>query len=375
MTRPAWLDFPAVSPLLRRRLLTTLPTLFVVVTLTFLLVRIAPGGPFKSERAVPEAVRENMEARYGLDRSLPVQYARFWGSVLTGRLGPSFQHPERSAASVLWDGAGPSLVLGASALLIALLLGLGGGTAAAVWPWGRPWISAAALVALAVPVFVLGPLLIRFFAVGLGWLPAGLWEGPEHLVLPALTLGIPVGGAAARFWRAALDEELESPSCLAARARGLGSVRTVWKHAAPRSLPLLLNYLGPLAAGLVTGSVVVEKVFGVPGMGRFFVDSALARDYPVVIGATLAYAIVLLAVHTAADLAHLRLDPRLRKEHADWMELEKEDRARRRVLREEEAARKAARRAERAAGSAADRGQEEALRSLEDDLDGKGGGS
>ena len=364
MKRPAWLEFPAVSPLLRRRLLTTLPTLFVVVTLTFILVRAAPGGPFRSERAVPEAVRENMEARYGLDRSLPVQYVRFWGSVLTARLGPSFQYPERSAASVLWDGAGPSLVLGAASLLIALLLGMGGGTAAAVWPRGRPWISTAALVALAVPVFVLGPLFIRLFAVGLGWLPAGLWGEPKHLVLPALTLGIPVGGATARFWRAALEEELSSPACLAARARGMGSLRTVRKHAAPRSLPLLLNYLGPLAAGLVTGSVVVEKVFGIPGMGRYFVDSALARDYPVVIGATLAYAVVLLAVHTAADLLHLRLDPRLRKEHADWMGLEKEDRARRRALRESEAARKAAIKALRKEGAAGDREKERALRSL-----------
>ncbi|MFO7768263.1 MAG: ABC transporter permease [bacterium] len=326
MNRPAWLELPPLSPLLRRRILTALPTLFVVVTLTFLLVRAAPGGPFRSERAVPEAVRENMEARYGLDRPLPLQYMRFWGNVLTGRLGPSFQHPERTAAGVLWDGAGPSLVLGVSALLIALLLGMGGGTAAAVWPRGQPWISAAALAALAVPVFVLGPLFIRVFAVGLGWLPAGLWGRPEHLVLPALTLGIPVGGAAARFWRAALEEELDTPACLAARARGLGSLKTVWKHAAPRSLPLLLNYLGPLAAGLVTGSVVVEKVFGIPGMGRYFVDSALARDYPVVIGATLAYAVMLLAVHTAADLAHLRLDPRLRKEHADWMGMQEERR-------------------------------------------------
>jgi len=367
VTRPGWLERPALSPLVRRRLLTALPTLFIVVTLTFLLVRIAPGGPFRSERAVPEAVRENMEVRYGLDRSLPVQYVRFWGSVLTGRLGPSFQHPERSAARVLWEGAGPSLVLGISALFIALLLGLGGGTAAAIWPRGRPWISAAALAALAVPVFVLGPLLIRVFAVGLGWLPAGLWGEPEHLVLPALTLGIPVGGAAARFWRAALEEELDTPSCLAARARGLGPLATVRKHAAVRSLPLLLNYLGPLAAGLVTGSVVVEKVFGIPGMGRYFVDSALARDYPVVIGATLAYAVVLLAVHTAADLAHVRLDPRLRKEHADWIGLEKQDRARRRALRQAEAARKAELNAGRKTASSSDPDREAALRALEED--------
>lgn len=321
--------FPPISPLVRRRLLSALPTLFIIITLTFLLVRAAPGGPFRGERAVPEAVQENIDARYGLDQSVVMQYLRFWGNVLTGGLGPSFSHPERSATGLLLSGFIPSFILGASALLIALLFGLGGGSLACVHPRRMGLIvSWLALGALALPVFVLGPLLIRVFALSLGWFPPGLWESPLHLVLPALSLGLPVGGALARFWRATLTETLATPECLAARGRGLSEWAVVRRHAAPRSLPLLLNYLGPLAAGLVTGSVVVEKVFAIPGMGSYFVDSAIARDYPVVIGATLTYAVALLVAHTLVDLAHLRLDPRLNKEHSDWMSAE---RARRKV--------------------------------------------
>jgi oligopeptide transport system permease protein len=323
------LRFPPISPLVRRRLLTALPTLIIIITLTFLLVRAAPGGPFRGERAVPEAVQENIDARYGLDQSVFMQYLRFWGNVLTGSLGPSFSHPERSATGLLLSGFVPSLILGVSALLIALMFGLGGGSLACIHPRRMgPIVTWAALGALALPVFVLGPLLIRVFALSLGWLPPGLWESPLHLVLPALSLGLPVGGALARFWRATLTETLATPECLAARGRGLSEWAVVRRHAAPRSLPLLLNYLGPLAAGLVTGSVVVEKIFAIPGMGSYFVDSAIARDYPIVIGATLTYAVALLVAHTLVDLAHVRLDPRLNKEHSDWM---REERARRKV--------------------------------------------
>ncbi len=335
-------DLPPVSPLVRRRILTALPTLFVIVTVTFVLARAAPGGPFQREEAVPEVVRDNIEARYGLDRSVTVQYIRFWGNLLTGRLGPSFSHPEQSALRVLVGGALPSIAVGFTALLIALLLGLGGGALGCVYPRrGGPFISGFALVALALPVFVLGPLLVRLFALTLGWLPAGLLDSPVHLVLPALTLGLPVGGALARFWRASLTESMATHECLAARSRGLSEWAVVRHHAAPRSLPLLLNYLGPLAVALVTGSVVVEKVFAIPGMGSFFVDGALARDYPVVIGATLFYAIALLVIHTLVDLAHIRLDPRLQKEHADWMVAEHARLKRRRE--EREAAREEAR--------------------------------
>lgn len=320
--------FLPISPLLRRRLLTALPTLFVIVTLTFILTRAAPGGPFRDERAVPEPVRANIEARYGLDRPVVEQYIRFWGNLLTGSLGPSFQQPERSAFGVLFGGLGPSIVLGLTALFFAIILGMGGGTLAAINPRSGPAVSVAALVALAIPVFVLGPLLIRFVAVGLGILPAALWGSPAHLVLPALTLGIPVGGALARFWRAVLIESLDHPECLAARARGLTEWRVVRFHAAPKGLPLLLNYIAPMLAGLVTGSVVVEQIFGIPGMGRYFIESALARDYPVVIGATLIYAFVLLVTHTVVDISHIRLDPRLRKENREWTDSDREHRAR-----------------------------------------------
>lgn len=330
--RPPLLPF---SPPLRRRVFTALPTLFVIVTLTFVLVRAAPGGPFGRERDIPEAARANIEARFGLDRPIYEQYVRFWGNLLTGSLGPSFQQPERSAFGVLVEGLGPSLIIGLSALLIALMLGMGGGTLAALWSRSAPVISILALMALSVPVFVLGPILIRFVAVSLGWFPAALWGSASHVVLPALTLGIPVGGALTRFWRAVLTESMELPECVAARSRGLGQWQLFRRHAARRSLPPLLNYVGPMLATLVTGSVIVEQIFDIPGMGHTFIDSALMRDYPVVIGATLIYLFLLLVVHTLIDLSHLRLDPRLRKEHIEWTRADRELRRKRRAAARE----------------------------------------
>ncbi len=300
-----------MSPFARRRLLALLPTLFLIITLTFLISRLAPGGPFHGARAVPEAVRANIEARYGLDQPLAVQYLRFWANLATGRLGPSYQQPETPAVEVIAGGFGPSLAVGLAALVVALLIGLGGGTLAVLHPRSAPAISALALICLALPVFVLGPLLIRFLAVGMGLFPAALWGTPAHLVLPALTLGIPAGGALARFWRPLLHTAMAGGPALAARARGLGESEVLRRHALPRALPVLLNYLGPLLAGLVTGSVVVETIFGLPGMGRYFIDSALARDYPVVLGATILYALILLLLHAAIDLIQIRLDPRL----------------------------------------------------------------
>jgi hypothetical protein len=183
-----------------------------------------------------------------------------------------------------------------------------------------------------------------------------------------------VGGALARFWRNVLAENMDRPECIAARARGLNSWQVVRWHAAPRGLPLLLNYIAPMLAGLVTGSVVVEKIFGLPGMGRFFVDGALARDYPIVIGATLLYAVLLLIVHTLADLAHLRLDPRLRQEHAEWTEAES---ARRQVLKKEAARARAMAKVEKAregkgGGKKAEKGAERKASALRGSPPGKG---
>ena len=212
MVPPPALHRPSLSPLLRRRLLTVIPAFAAVVTRTFAVVRAAPGGPFGAERMLPEAVRANVEQRFGLDRPIVDQYLRFWAGVLTADLGPSFEQPERGAVAVLLSGAGPSLLLGGAALLIALLLGVGGGTLAVRYPAAGRLVAGGALLALALPVFVLGPLLIQVFAVGLGWLPPALWGSPANLVLPALTLGLPVGGAMARFWRPTLSAQLADPA-------------------------------------------------------------------------------------------------------------------------------------------------------------------
>ncbi|MDB5644522.1 ABC transporter permease [Methylobacterium sp.] len=298
-----------------RRLLQAVPTLFAVVTLSFFLIRLAPGGPFDLERPLPPAAMANLARVYGLDQPLPVQYARYLGALLTGDFGPSFSFRDLTVAELFARGLPVSMTLGALALGLALVLGIGLGALAAFRRGGAVdrLVGVTAGLTLAVPTFVVAPLLQIVFGLSLRWLPVGSWEGgaPAHLVLPVVTLALPQVGALARLTRAALAEVLAAQPIRTQRAMGLPPHR-IARHALRAALLPVVAILGPTAAALLTGSVVVETIFGLPGIGRYFVDGALNRDYTLVMGTVILVALFVIALNIVADLLSGLLDPRLR---------------------------------------------------------------
>jgi oligopeptide transport system permease protein len=298
-----------------RRLLQAVPTLFAMVTLSFFLIRLAPGGPFDLERPLPPAAMANLARVYGLDQPLPVQYARYLGALLTGDFGPSFSFRDLTVAELFARGLPVSMTLGALALGLALVLGIGLGALAAFRRGGAVdrLVGVTAGLTLAVPTFVVAPLLQIVFGLSLRWLPVGSWEGgaPAHLVLPVVTLALPQVGALARLTRAALAEVLAAQPIRTQRAMGLPPHR-IARHALRAALLPVVAILGPTAAALLTGSVVVETIFGLPGIGRYFVDGALNRDYTLVMGTVILVALFVIALNIVADLLSGLLDPRLR---------------------------------------------------------------
>ncbi|MEQ1439426.1 ABC transporter permease subunit [Fontimonas sp. SYSU GA230001] len=299
-----------------RRLAAGLLTLFVLLTLSFFLLRAAPGGPLDRERALPPRIEAAIAQRYHLDEPLAAQYTRYLVGVLRGDLGPSFQYDGYQVAELIGAGLPVSALLGTLALLLALLLGVGLGALAAVRAGSGVdrLVSALAMTGLALPNFVVAPLLILLFALGLGWLPAGGWQrgAAGDLVLPVVALALPQLAYVARLTRSGLIGVLDSGFVLAARARGLPPARILLRHALPPALLPVLSYLGPAAAGLITGSVVVEQVFGIPGVGRYFVQGALNRDYTLVLGVVLVYGALIVLFNLLVDLLYGLLDPRIR---------------------------------------------------------------
>ena len=296
-----------------RRLLVSIPVIFLVATTTFFIMRLAPGGPFQSERAIPEEIRANLEAKFGLDQPLWVQYGRYLRNLLRFDLGPSYKYPERTVNQIIAEGFPVSLQLGLAALAFALLVGIPGGVFAAVKHGGvldRLTMSVI-LVGISVPTFVLGPLLVFVFALTLYWFPPALWGAPEQLVLPAITLGLPYSVFIARLTRAEMLEVLSQDYIRTARAKGVGEFRILWKHALNGALLPVVSFLGPAVADLVTGSIVVEKIFAIPGLGRYFVESAFSRDYTTVLGTVLFYAVLLILANLVVDVAYKFLDPRI----------------------------------------------------------------
>lgn len=304
-----------MTPALLRRLLQLLPTLLLLVTLTFLMLHAAPGGPFDDERALPAATRAAIEAQYRLDQPLWQQYQHYIGQLLRGDLGPSYQYPDRSVADLIGAGLPLSALLGGLAMLLALVCGLMLGAMAALKPHGARdhLLMLFAVTGLSIPNFVLAPLLILLMAVTLQWLPAGGWSGnPSQLVLPVLALALPQIATIARLTRAALLDVLQAPWIRTARAKGLSERQIIWRHALrPVMLPVI-SYLGPAAAGTLTGSVVIEQIFGLPGIGRYFVLAAMNRDYGVVLGVVLLYGVLIVVFNLLVDLLHAALDPRVR---------------------------------------------------------------
>jgi len=299
-----------------RRLLLFVPTLWAIATLTFFMVRLAPGGPFNAERDIPPAARAELERRYGLDRPLGEQYATFLAHAARLDFGPSYRVPGRQVREIIATGSRVSAELGAWALLVALLVGIPLGVVAALRQ--NTAVDAAvmgvALAGVSVPNFVLGPLLVLVFALGLYWLPPALWEGPQSRVLPVLTLAAAYVAYVARLTRAGMLEVLRQDFVRTARAKGLPERLVVFKHALRPGLMPVVSYIGPAAAAILTGSLVVEQVFAVPGLGRYLVNGAFNRDYTLVTGVVLFYAVFLLTLNLLVDLAYAWLDPRVELE-------------------------------------------------------------
>lgn len=296
-----------------RRLLLLVPTLWVIATLTFFLMRLAPGGPFQSERAIPPAAREALMRTYGLDRPLLEQYGRFLVNAARLDFGPSYKYPGRSVRDLLGEGFRVSAELGGLALLVALALGVPLGVLAAL-KQNRALDHAAmglALAGVSVPNFVLGPVLVLVFSLTLHWFPPALWTSPASRVLPVLTLAAAYVATLARLARAGMLEVLRQDHVRTARAKGLAEHRVVIRHAVPLGLMPVVSYLGPAVARIVMGSIVVESVFAVPGIGRYLVNGAFNRDYTLVLGVVLTYASALMVLNLLVDVAYTRLDPRV----------------------------------------------------------------
>lgn len=296
-----------------RRVTGFFPVLFVIVSLSFFMMRLAPGGPFDQERALPEQVRANIEARYHLDEPLWRQYLRYLGDVAQGDLGPSFRYPDRSVNELLNLGFPVSLTLGLCALGVALTLG---GTAGVLAGLRRNGLvdyltMSFALGGVSVPNFVLGPILMLIFALGLGWLPVAGWGSWRHLILPSITLGTFYAAYVARLTRAGMLEVIGQDFIRTARAKGLREATVVLRHALPGAILPVVTYLGPASAAVLTGSVVVETIFSIPGIGRYFVSSALNRDYTMVLGTVVFYSVLLLLFNLIVDVLYAYLDPRV----------------------------------------------------------------
>ncbi len=296
------------------RALYTLLTFFVVVTVVFGLLRAAPGGPFDGERRLPPEIEANLQAAYGLDQPLTTQYVRYWGNLLTGDLGPSFKQKDFTVRELIAAGLPISLSLGLSALVLALVLGMGIGITAGLRPGSSldQGLMAVTNLNLALPTIIAAPLMVLVFAVGLAWFPAGGSGSARHFVLPAIALALPYVAAIARLMRGSIASVRLEPHVRTAHAKGLSEVRVVWRHMLPIAATPLISFLGPAAAGLLTGSVVVEQIFDLPGIGRYFVQGALNRDYTLVMGVVIVYAGAILLFNLLVDLAYGALDPRMR---------------------------------------------------------------
>lgn len=297
-----------------KRLLWMIPTLWVVATITFFLMRAAPGGPFQAEREIPADIKVNLERKYGLDRPVGEQYLRFLGNAVRLDFGPSYKNPGRTVREIIASGFPVSLELGAWSLLFALTLGIPIGVLAAL-NQNKPidhLSMGAALLGVSIPDFVLGPLLIFVFSLSLYWLPPALWDGPANKILPIITLGSVYVAYIARLTRSGMLEIIRQDFIRTARAKGLSESLIVWRHALRGGLLPVVSFLGPAAARIITGAVVIEKIFAIPGLGRSFVDGAFNRDYTLVMGVVLFYASFLILFNLIVDVAYGLLDPRVR---------------------------------------------------------------
>ncbi|MBL9190052.1 MAG: ABC transporter permease subunit [Opitutaceae bacterium] len=298
------------------RFLQSLLALFLVITATFFMIRFVPGGPFTAEKAVTPEILRNLEAHYGLNQPLWRQYLDYLGSLARGDLGPSFKYPNRTVNEIIADKVPVSAELGALALSLALVLGITLGTLAAVRrnTWIDYTASTFGMAGISIPTFVVGPLLVLFFAIHLGWFNASGWYGPLDRVLPAIVLGLAYAAPISRLTRGGMLEILNQDFIRTARAKGASEFRVVTRHALRGGLLPVISYLGPAVAGILTGSFVIETIFQIPGIGREFVNSAFNRDYTLVLGTVILYAALIMALNLVVDIVQAWLNPKVRLE-------------------------------------------------------------
>jgi oligopeptide transport system permease protein len=300
--------------LVLKRALWAIPVLWAVASITFLLVRIVPGGPFDAEKNLPPEIVANIKAKYHLDKSVPEQYVLYLGRLAHGDLGVSYKYVNRTVNDILADALPVSIQLGALALAIAVIVGIPLGTLAAVRRGTTVDFAAIALstVGISVPSFLIGALLIYIFGIWLKVLPVALWESMHHMILPALTLSFLPTAYVARLTRASVLEVLQKDWVRTARSKGLSSFHTVVKHVLRNSLIPVVTILGPLTAILITGSFTVEYIYAIPGMGRFFITAVINRDYDLIMATSLVFALILIISNTIVDIAYTYLDPRIK---------------------------------------------------------------
>ena len=298
------------------RLLWAIPTLLLVIVLAFLMVHAAPGGPFDAERALPPEIEANIARAYHLDEPLPQQFVRYLGGVLRGDFGPSYRYRDYSVSELIGRAIPVSMKLGVLAMALAVLAGVSFETLAALRQNSvlDRLTMGLAITGISIPVFVVAPLFILFFAVKLQWLPAS-WSGSTsawRFLLPVIALALPQVAYIARLTRASMIEVLGSDFIRTARAQGLGTVAIIRYHAMKPAMLPVLSYMGPAIAAILTGSVVVEEIFGIPGVGQFFVRGALNRDYTLVLGIVIFYAALVILLNLIVDVLYGFLDPRIR---------------------------------------------------------------
>lgn len=299
-----------------KRILEAIPTLLVLITVSFFLMRFAPGNPFSSERTLPPQVMENINAKYGLDKPVFEQYTTYLTNVVQGDLGPSFKYKDFTVNELVIAALPVSAKIGAFAFIFAVVFGVAVGTIAALRQntWVDYWVMSTAMLGIVMPSFVLAPVLIYIFSINLGWFPAGGWlDGSlPYMVLPVLGMAMLYVATFARITRGSMIETLNSNFIRTARSKGLSYTRIVLTHALKPAMLPVISYMGPAFVGIITGSVVIETIFGLPGIGKLFVNAAFNRDYSLVMGVTILIGFLFILFNAIVDILLAYVDPKIR---------------------------------------------------------------
>src|SRR5690554_1975621 len=300
--------------ILKRIFLETLPSLLVIITVTFFLIRLAPGGPFSSEKQMSAEVLEQLNSHYGIDKPLYTQYFSYLLNICKGDFGPSFKYPGRTVTELISESFPVSLELGLYALIFAILTGIVAGVIAALKPGSFMdyFTMSLSMAGICIPAFVLGPLLVLVFSLKFGWVNVSGWNTFSDRILPSITLGMMYVAYIARLTRGGMLETMVQDFIYTARSKGLSETAVIFKHALRGALLPVISFMGPAAAGMISGSFVVETIFSIPGLGRFFVTAAFNRDYTMILGTVIFYAIIIIIFNTLVDIIQTILNPRLR---------------------------------------------------------------